>query len=458
VRRTIAVIGDSLLDVDVVTTAERLSPDGPVPVLDEVATRVRAGGAALAAALVARAAAGTDVVLVTPVADDEDGRELLDRVDGRVRVVPLPCTGATSVKTRLRCAGQTIARLDRGGPSTGDVTMTGEAREVLAAADAVLVSDYGRGLTQDTVAREILADVASRVPVVWDPHPRGGPPVPGAALVTPNAAEAARATARTVATDVGAACEQADELVTRWAARAVTVTLGRSGAVLSQGSGAACAFPPPTAVDADPCGAGDCFAAAATVALAARRLPSEAVLQAVAAASGFLAGGGVAALDAEDHAAPGAPEPPGDLDATLDRLRAEGRTIVATGGCFDLLHAGHIATLTAARNLGDFLVVCLNSDDSVRRLKGESRPLQPAEDRRRVLESLRAVDAVVVFEESTPEQILRRIRPHLWVKGGDYAGQVLPEAELVRSWGGRVVSVPYLAGRSTSDLVDLARR
>jgi D-beta-D-heptose 7-phosphate kinase / D-beta-D-heptose 1-phosphate adenosyltransferase len=458
VKRTIVVVGDSLLDVDVVTTADRLSPDGPAPVLDEVATQVRAGGAALAARLVARATADADVVLVTPVADDEDGRELLDRVDERVRVVALPCTGATSVKTRLRCGAQTIARLDRGGPSAGDVTITPEARDALAGADAVLVSDYGRGLTNDAVARRLLAEGAGRIPVVWDPHPRGGEPVPGSALVTPNAAEAARATSQAVATDVGAACEQADELVARWSARAVTVTLGRAGAVLSQGSGAACAFPPAAAVDADPCGAGDCFAAAATVALAARRLPSEAVLHAVAAASSFLAGGGVAALDAEHGVIPGRDRPPGDLDTTLDRLRAEGRTIVATGGCFDLLHAGHIATLTAARNLGDFLVVCLNSDDSVRRLKGESRPLQPAGDRRRVLESLRAVDAVVVFEESTPEQVLRRIRPHLWVKGGDYAGQVLPEAELVRSWGGRVVSVPYLAGRSTSDLVDLARR
>jgi D-beta-D-heptose 7-phosphate kinase/D-beta-D-heptose 1-phosphate adenosyltransferase len=226
--------------------------------------------------------------------------------------------------------------------------------------------------------------------------------------------------------------------------------------VLSQGDGTAAACPVPAAVDGDACGAGDCFAAAATSALAHRMLPSEAVARGVAAATDFLKSGGVAAAQRPEPA-PADAHAGTDLEATLDHLRAQGRVVVATGGCFDLLHAGHVATLTAARGLGDFLVVCLNSDESVRRLKGESRPLQREADRRRVLESLRAVDAVVVFKEPTPEQVLQRIRPDLWVKGGDYAGQELPEADLVRSWGGQVVSVPYLAGRSTSDLVEQAR-
>jgi D-beta-D-heptose 7-phosphate kinase / D-beta-D-heptose 1-phosphate adenosyltransferase len=320
----------------------------------------------------------------------------------------------------------------------------------------VLVADYGRGLTLDAGLRDLLTDAAAQVPVVWDPHPRGGPPVRATTLVTPNATEAARSADAPVATTIASACAQADYLLARWQVRAVVVTLGGRGAVLSQGDATAAAFPVPASVDGDACGAGDCFAATAIGALARRMLPSEAVARAVAAATDFLRAGGVAALDP--------PDPPAEqqsvtgLDATLDRLRAEGRVIVATGGCFDLLHAGHVATLTAARRLGDFLVVCLNSDESVRRLKGDARPLQHAADRQHVLESLRAVDAVVVFAESTPEQVLRRIRPDLWVKGGDYAGQELPEAELVRSWGGQVVSVPYLAGRSTSDLVEQARR
>jgi rfaE bifunctional protein nucleotidyltransferase chain/domain len=139
------------------------------------------------------------------------------------------------------------------------------------------------------------------------------------------------------------------------------------------------------------------------------------------------------------------------------RVRAAGGTVVATGGCFDLLHAGHVATLEAARRLGDCLIVCLNSDASVRRLKGEGRPLVPERDRVRVLEALGAVDAVTVFGQDTPHAVLDAIRPDVWVKGGDYAAPALPETELLAGWGGQVVVVPYLAGRSTTRLVETAR-
>jgi rfaE bifunctional protein nucleotidyltransferase chain/domain len=133
--------------------------------------------------------------------------------------------------------------------------------------------------------------------------------------------------------------------------------------------------------------------------------------------------------------------------------------VVATGGCFDLLHIGHLATLQAARKLGDCLIVCLNSDDSVRRLKGADRPLTAETDRSRLLAALDCVDAVVVFDDLTPEPVLAWLRPDIWVKGGDYAdgGPDLPEADLVRRWGGRTVIVPYLTGRSTTRTIAAAR-
>jgi D-beta-D-heptose 7-phosphate kinase / D-beta-D-heptose 1-phosphate adenosyltransferase len=124
--------------------------------------------------------------------------------------------------------------------------------------------------------------------------------------------------------------------------------------------------------------------------------------------------------------------------------------VVATGGCFDVLHAGHVQLLEQARRLGDRLVVLVNSDASVTRLKGPSRPVHPVEDRVRVLRALGCVDSVLVFDEDDPREALRRIRPQIWVKGGDYAGTPLPEADLVRSWGGRVVTLPYLSGRSST--------
>jgi rfaE bifunctional protein nucleotidyltransferase chain/domain len=282
--------------------------------------------------------------------------------------------------------------------------------------------------------------------------------VPGCRLVTPNASEARLFTERlgeelsgrsTVLAELG---RRADALVARWHAGAVVVTLGDRGALLSYGSGAPLVMPAPPVLCLDACGAGDRFAVGAALALRSGLVTTEAVQQAVDQAAAYVALGGPASLYAEpDLATPRLP-----VEDLLARVRAGGGTVVATGGCFDLLHAGHVATLRAARSLGDCLVVCLNSDDSVRRLKGVSRPLVAAEDRTRVLEALRCVDAVVVFDEDTPAEVLKRIRPHVWAKGGDYAGTQVPEAAVLEEWGGQAVVLPYLRGRSTSGLVRTA--
>ncbi len=188
------------------------------------------------------------------------------------------------------------------------------------------------------------------------------------------------------------------------------MTLGSRGAVLCLGDNAAFMVPGAPVSGGDTCGAGDSFAAAATCALAGGALPSEAVTRAVAYAGEFVAAGGAAGL--QWGAEPSAAEPHRRNVADLvDSVRRAGGVVVATGGCFDLLHAGHIATLESARALGDALIVCLNSDASVRRLKGEQRPLQTAADRARVLSALAAVDAVVLFEEDTPTRIAREDPP-----------------------------------------------
>ncbi|MEU4659456.1 D-glycero-beta-D-manno-heptose 1-phosphate adenylyltransferase, partial [Streptomyces sp. NPDC023723] len=150
------------------------------------------------------------------------------------------------------------------------------------------------------------------------------------------------------------------------------------------------------------------------------------------------------------------PAPRSDADdphALAARIRAQHGTVVAAGGCFDLLHAGHVGLLQAARRLGDCLVVCVNSDASVRRRKGEGRPVNPVADRIRVLRALACVDAVAVFDEDTPERLLADLRPDVWVKGGDYAGADLPEAALLEEWGGQAVLLPYLDGRSSTALM-----
>jgi rfaE bifunctional protein nucleotidyltransferase chain/domain len=282
--------------------------------------------------------------------------------------------------------------------------------------------------------------------------------------VTPNGSEAARvAAAAGVPADgdgLAAVGARAEALIRTWGVGAVAVTLGARGALLSYGSGAPMVVPAVPVAGGDPCGAGDSFAAAAALALADGAVTGEAVAAAVAGASAFVARGGASAWDADDE--PGAVAGPGPgrgagVEEVIRRVRAAGGTVVATGGCFDLLHAGHVATLRAARGLGDCLVVFLNSDDSVRRLKGPTRPLVGAPDRARVLEALEFVDAVVVFDEDTPAELLDRLRPDVWAKGGDYAGADLPEAAVLRRWGGQAVVLPYLDGHSTTALVERSR-
>jgi D-beta-D-heptose 7-phosphate kinase/D-beta-D-heptose 1-phosphate adenosyltransferase len=147
------------------------------------------------------------------------------------------------------------------------------------------------------------------------------------------------------------------------------------------------------------------------------------------------------------------PAGPGSVAA----VRARGGTVVATGGCFDVLHAGHVAMLRAARALGDCLVVCLNSDASVRRTKGPDRPVNPAADRAAVLSALECVDAVQIFDEDTPVELLTRLRPDIWAKGGDYTIEQLPEASVVASWGAQTVLLPYLADRSSTSILARTR-
>jgi rfaE bifunctional protein nucleotidyltransferase chain/domain len=332
----------------------------------------------------------------------------------------------------------------------------------------VLVSDYGRGITADPLIRDSLARQAERAPVVWDPHPKGSTPVPGVGLVTPNETEAISLAAGHGSDGPGpdepdppgpglrAVVATASGLVLRWRARGVAVTLGTRGALLARPGQSPLAIPAPPVAAADPCGAGDQFAVAAATALRDGALLSEAATGAVRAASRYLADGGAERLSTAVTGPRGSADglPVSGHSAHGERGPADhGSLLVATGGCFDVLHAGHVSMLRAARSLGDRLVVCLNSDDSVRRLKGPGRPVNPAGDRAAVLRALGCVDDVVVFDEDTPERVLDRIRPAIWVKGGDYDGSDLPEAEVLRRWNGIALTVPYLDGRSTTRIL-----
>jgi len=464
-ERKLVVVGDALLDRDIEGTVERLSPDAPVPVVDRPHDRARPGGAALAATLAA--GDGHAVKLVTALGDDPAGRELrrlLELAD--VKVVDVGLAAPTPEKVRVLADGRSLLRIDRGERCPAAVGgATEAARDAIAAADAVLVSDYGRGVAAEPGIRSALERAGSERPVVWDPHPAGPAPVPGAELVTPNAAEAALFASEVEGGGTGAAIARARSLAARWRCAAVAVTLGSDGALLVGKDGHPVAVPAPPAAGGDPCGAGDRFASRAAGALAAGARVADAIEQAVAAASGFVDAGGAASVRVEeksDRRRPVTIERTGHLALTggaialAGRERAAGRRVVATGGCFDLLHAGHVRMLQAARALGDCLIVCLNSDRSVSVLKGPERPLVAQSERAAVLEALESVDAVLIFDEATPEAAIDRLAPDIWVKGGDYSADDLPEAAAVRRHRGEVVVLPYLQGHSTTRLIEEA--
>jgi len=432
-----------------------------VPVLAVERSTQRPGGAGLVATLLARD--GVEVTLVTVLGDDARAAELRGLLEsppgeGAVRVVAGASGGPTPVKTRVRAADHAVVRIDEGCGAPATPQVTAEMIAAVHSADALIVSDYGRGVASDEGLREALTAAGARVPLVWDPHPRGAAPVPTAAVVTPNLAEALSA-AGCSGTGIPAAADAAAMLAEKWGVPAVLVTLGARGALLHVG-GASSELPhvvpaaPAPAVDT--CGAGDRLAASLAVALASGASLAAATQAAVAAATRFLAAGGVASLARPFDARPVSPGT--DALSLVRATRAAGGTVVATGGCFDLLHAGHARTLAAARALGDCLVVCLNSDDSVRRLKGPERPIMAQDDRRDLLLALECVDAVVVFDESTPEAALRRITPDIWVKGGDYVAAELPETAVLAEWGARTVTVPYHPGRSTTRLAGALAR
>ncbi|MGO4248554.1 PfkB family carbohydrate kinase [Paenarthrobacter sp. RAF54_2] len=470
----VTVVGDLLLDVDINGTATRLSPDAPVPVVDVAHIRRRAGGAGLVATLLARD--GHDVALVTALSDD-DGASHLRRALTGVAVLTGAPLAPTPTKTRVRIGTHPMVRFDEGCAPAHSPSCTAEMLAAIASAEAVVVADYGRGITANADIRTALADAARHVPVVWDPHPAGSEPVPGIAVVTPNLAEA-RAAAKSAGLDPSTtdAQDAGKHLLDRWRSDAVLVTTGENGAVLVEAAGPGKVIPAPKTVVDDPCGAGDRLAGSLAVYLGLGLALPAAAARAVEDASAFLAKGGASSLAMDtSNAATGGDGPasqpvsakaspvvelfgrfPGlEPGIQLARtVRAKGGTVVATGGCFDLLHAGHARTLAAARSMGDCLIVCLNSDDSVRRLKGMHRPIVSMEDRAELLLALSCVDAVVVFDEDTPEACLDQLRPDIWVKGGDYEPDELPEASLVAAWGGRCVTVPFHPARSTSGLAE----
>jgi rfaE bifunctional protein nucleotidyltransferase chain/domain/rfaE bifunctional protein kinase chain/domain len=483
----VVVVGDVILDRWTVGVAERVSREAPAPVVRVTETIAVPGGAANTA--VNARALGARVRMVALIGDDETGRVLRDRleaagVDTRWLVAVPGAT--TTCKDRIVGGDRVVVRVDdlAGPPSAADTALLAEATAAAvrgtvtgdtstgasgtatdARADTVVVCDYDLGVDATAIVPVLERDRPTTV--VVDAHDLGRWQALRPDLVTPNAGEAAGL----LELDLGQGADRAttvlaarDDLLAVTGARNAVVTLDRNGTVLLEATTADTAPSDVHRTRATPAseqqasGAGDTFCAAASVALAVGTPVREAVSFAQAAADVVVreAGTSVCTADALVASVSAPAETVVDHDelaAAVEEARRAGRRIVFTNGCFDVVHRGHTTYLRQASELGDLLVVALNDDDSVRRLKGPERPINTAEDRAGVLAALACVDLVTVFATDTPIPLIERIRPDVYVKGGDYSPEMLSETEVVRAHGGEVVMVDYVAEHSTSAVV-----
>jgi D-beta-D-heptose 7-phosphate kinase / D-beta-D-heptose 1-phosphate adenosyltransferase len=466
----VVVVGDAVLDGWLTGPARRLGREGPVPVVELAETRTAPGGAGNAAANLAALGARTDLVAV--LGDDADAADLRGQLEDagvRTRHCVLERERATAVKRRLVSAGQQLARYDAGptnppGPGTEAALVAAVAAALAEPVDAVLVADYGHGAVGAEV-RTALRRLRPRIPLlVVDARAPDGWAALRPDLVTPNAAEAAALIGGAEPTGpcrVQWVLAHRPELVRAAGGADVVVTLDVDGAVRLPADPAtpaqrttACPGPERRA-----CGAGDTFTAAMTAARAAGAVPEEALVMAQSAADVVVEREGTAVCSAGALTARLAARDRGallhhrDLLAVVAEHRRDGHRIVFTNGCFDVLHRGHVAYLRQARALGDVLVVALNDDDSVARLKGPERPVNPLEDRAGVVGAIDCVDLVTSFSQDTPAELIEAVRPDVYAKGGDYTPAMLPETPIVERLGGEVRVLDYLSDHSTSAIV-----
>ena len=459
------VVGDAMLDTYLTGATDRLCPEAPVPVVAITSRVDRPGGAANTAGNLR--ALGASVTLLAARGDDPEGRALesaLTEADIPTNTLHVFKTRRTLTKQRVLAGNQLLVRFDQGTTTPLDpeaqLTIARALPPLARDADAIVISDYGYGVLSPTVI-EALASTQRSSPRVLVVDAKDLPAYRSTSptAVKPNFREAARLLGDLDPTERARAIEaRGRDLLARTGARVVAVTLDAEGAFFfERGRDPYRTYARP-ADGARSSGAGDTFGAALSLALAAGAdLPSAAEIASAAAAIVVTKQGTSKAslhelkahLQGQDKLAPSV----ADLTARLDDLRRSGARIVLTSGCFDILHRGHVTYLSAAKALGNALVVGLNTDASVRRLKGDPRPMNPLADRAAVLAALSCTDHLIAFDEDTPEALVRAVRPHLFVKGGDYTREALPEARAVESVGGEVRILPLVEDRSTTAII-----
>ncbi len=469
----VLVVGDVMLDRFVYGGVKRISPEAPIPVMLVERELAMPGGAGNVARNIA--SLGARVRLIGLVGDDAAADELHEALS-QPRIEPLLVvdeTRPTAEKVRFIAGQQQLLRVDRerqGGPGADAAgTLAETVLQALDGVAAVVISDYAKGVVSDSLLAALIPAARQRgLPVLVDPKGEDYARYRGASLVTPNQKEAALA--------VGAPCDSdaeaeaaARQLMQECGIEAALITRGAQGMTLLAAADAAAALHLPAEAREvfDVSGAGDTVVAALAVALAAG-LPLARAAQIANAAAGIVVAkvGTAVVLPEELRDALHLPDPLG-LDGkvmhlaqardAVARWRMRGQRIGFTNGCFDLLHAGHLALLAEARSKCDRLIVAINADSSVRQLKGPERPVQDEQHRARLLAALNLVDMVIVFAEETPVHLLQALRPDLLIKGGDYGIDQVVGADIVQAYGGEVQVSRLVQGHSTTATIKKMR-
>lgn len=460
----VLVAGDVMLDRYWHGKAERISPEAPVPVVKISGNEGRPGGAANVALNIAALGAASSLAGI--IGDDDAGLELSRRLSAADVLCHFHTSPESPTITKLRIISQhqQLLRVDVEQPfSAADVdSFQGAVLVALDAAQVLVLSDYAKG-TLSHVQALISAARAHKIPVVVDPKGLDFMRYQGATVMTPNLSEFEAVVGR---------CSSEEELISKGQQlraqldmQALLITRGEHGMTLLQAEQQAFHLPAQALEVFDVTGAGDTVVAVVAAALAAGESLEKAALLANLAAGLVVAKLGTAAISGPElrramqlQSGRGRGVMSAEqLALAVQDARAQGESIVFTNGCFDIIHAGHVGYLAEARTLGDRLVVAINSDESVMRLKGDGRPINPLDRRMTVLAGLSAVDWVVSFADDTPEALLRAIRPDVLVKGGDYRVDQVVGGEFVQGYGGEVRVLAFVDNCSTSAIVEKVR-
>lgn len=477
----VLVIGDAMLDSYLEGEASRLCREGPVPVVRKTAEHHFPGGAANTAANLR--ALGADVTFLSLLGQDMAGTLLHDDLAKRgihTQWLIESADVSTLHKLRVLADGQYVVRIDDGQLTHADIIAPDLQQRLLAGlndsyvnCDLVVVSDYCYGVVSEALIEHLQALHRTNPKILLvDSKALEKFRAIEATIVTPNFDEASKLIEQELVPETVLHCDlptvewMGKQLTTILQARHIAITLGQQGVFLVSREGRSCHLPAYPVSHANDVGAGDSFASALALALAAGGSVEEAAHLGIETACIAVARRWTVPVYLQElqqrvsrgEEVPDAPEHAkrknlAELASELEPPRQAGQKIVFTNGIFDILHFGHIRLLRQAKMLGDILIVGINSDNCTRRLKGEGRPINSEQERMALIAALDAVDYVILFEEDAPIELIRTLRPHVHVKGGDYTHKELPEAEAVRESGGQIVIIPLEDGKSTSNTI-----